>query len=57
MAAQACSNLDKQLAELYSEKVTVNLEAQTSSISPEDFWKSMQMVAINNKALINIKRH
>ncbi len=53
MAAQACSNLDKKLAELYSEKITVNLE-QKSSISPDDFWKSMQVIALNNKAILNI---
>ncbi|MDD3236652.1 MAG: hypothetical protein PHV37_00965 [Candidatus Gastranaerophilales bacterium] len=59
MAAQAVSDLDKKLAELYSEKVTVNLDnvgESKSSLSPEDFWKSMQLVAVTNKAFINIVR-
>lgn len=58
MAAQACSNLDKKLAELYAEKVTVNLDniEAKSSMTPDEFWKSMQLIAVNNKAFINIIR-
>lgn len=52
MAAQACSNLDKKLTELYAEKITVNLDNK-SSLSPDDFWKSMQVIAVNNRAFIN----
>ena len=59
MAALASSNLDKQLAELYSETVTVNVEnldQKTSKLSPDDFWKSMQVIATNNKAFIKISK-
>ncbi len=55
MVAQACANLDKKLTELYSEKITVNLE-QKSTISPDDFWKSMQVIAVNNRAILNISK-
>jgi hypothetical protein len=55
MGAQACANLDKKLTEIYSEKVTVNLD-QKSTISPEDFWKSMQVIAVNNRAILNIAK-
>ena len=53
MGAKACANLDKKLTEIYSEKVTVNLE-QKSTISPDDFWKSMQVIAVNNRAILNL---
>lgn len=55
MALAACNNIDKKLAELYAEKVTVNLD-QNSSLSPEDFWKSMHLIANNNKAFINFNK-
>ncbi len=55
MSSQACSDLDKKLAQLYAEKVTVNLD-QKSSISPDDFWKSMQLIAVNNQAFIKIRK-
>ena len=46
------NDLDEKLAQLYSEKITVNLEAK-SSLSPADFWNSMELIAINNKAVMN----
>ena len=55
MAVVAVSNIDKRLAELYAEKVTVNLDSQ-SSLSPDDFWKSMHLIANNNKAFINFNK-
>ncbi len=55
MGTLACSDLDKKLAQLYAEKVTVNLD-QKSSISPDVFWQSMQVIAVNNKAFINFKK-
>ncbi len=55
MGAQACVNLDKKLTEIYSEKVTVNLD-QKSTISPDDFWKTMQVIAVNNRAILNIAK-
>ncbi len=48
----AVNDLDEKLAQLYSEKITVNLEAK-SSLSPADFWNSMELIAINNKAVMN----
>ncbi len=55
MTVQACTDLDKKLTELYSSTVTVNLN-QASSLAPEDFWKSMQMIAVNNKIMMNFKK-
>ena len=50
----AVNDLDQKLAQLYSEKVTVNLDAK-STLSPNDFWSSMELIAINNKAVINFQ--
>ncbi|HIQ88797.1 TPA: hypothetical protein IAA68_03105 [Candidatus Galligastranaerophilus faecipullorum] len=50
----AVNDLDQRLAELYSTKVTVNLEAK-STLSPNEFWSSMELIAINNKAVMNFK--
>ena len=52
MAFTPNNAVDKKLAKLYAEKVTVNLDRK-SSLDPEDFWKSMQMIAMTNKAMIN----
>ena len=43
-----CPNnaIDKKLAKMYAEKMTVNLENR-STLDPEDFWKTMQMIAVN----------
>ncbi len=50
----AVNDLDQKLAQLYSEKVTVNLDAK-STLSPNEFWSSMELIAINNKAVINFQ--
>ena len=50
----AVNDLDQKLAQLYSEKVTVNLDAK-STLSPNDFWSSMELIAINNEAVINFQ--
>lgn len=50
----AVNDLDAKLAQLYQEKVTVNLEAK-STLSPSDFWSSMELIATNNKAVMNFK--
>ena len=50
----AVSDLDQKLAQLYSEKVTVNLDSK-STLSPNEFWSSMELIAINNKAVINFQ--
>ncbi len=54
MAMAAVRDLDSKLAELYSTKVTVNLESK-STLSPTEFWDSMELIAINNKAVMNFK--
>ena len=54
MAVTPNNELDKKLASMYAQKVTVNLDI-TSSLSPDDFWKSMNFIAVTNKALINFK--
>lgn len=46
--------IDKKLAKMYAEKVTVNLDNR-STIDPEDFWKTMQVIAIANKAMMHLK--
>ena len=50
----AVNDLDQKLAQLYFEKVTVNLDAK-STLSPNEFWSSMELIAINNKAVINFR--
>lgn len=55
MALAPNNAIDKKLAKIYAEKVTVNLDNR-STLDPEDFWKTMQMVAVNNKALMHLKR-
>lgn len=52
MAVNIVEDLDQKLAEVYSEKMTVNLE-QKSTLNPEDFWNSMNIIAGTNKALMN----
>ena len=54
MAMSPNSELDKKLASIYSDKVTVNLDTN-SSLSPDEFWKTMNFIAVTNKALINFK--
>lgn len=54
MAVTPNNELDKKLASMYAQKVTVNLD-RTSSLSPDDFWKTMSFIAVTNKALINLK--
>ncbi len=45
-------SFDNRINEIYGEKVTVNLDSN-SSCTPEQFWDSMELIAINNKAAIN----
>ena len=54
MKLQITENFDQKLAELYSSKVTVNLDNK-SQINPNEFWNSMEMIAVNHKAMINFK--
>ena len=55
MKLQITENFDKKLAELYSSKVTVNLDNRESTIDPNKFWNSMELIAVNHKAMINFK--
>lgn len=55
MAVRSADSIDRKLAEMYASKVTVNLECK-STLSPDEFWSSMQMIAANNKAMLNYKR-
>ena len=54
MALQITNDFDKKLNQLYSSKVTVNLEAK-STMSVNEFWSSMELIAVNHKAMINYK--
>ncbi len=56
MAVTACNNFDKRLTELYAGKVTVNLDNNNSSLSPDEFWKSMHLIANNNKIYMNLQK-
>ena len=53
MALYPNNAIDKKLAKMYAEKVTVNLDNR-SSLDPEDFWKTMQMIAVANKAMMHL---
>ena len=55
MKLQITDNFDQKLAELYSSKVTVNLDNNESKIDPNKFWNSMELIAVNHKAMINFK--
>lgn len=55
MKLKIAENFDQQLAELYSSKVTVNLDNTKSAIDPNKFWNSMELIAVNHKAMINFK--
>jgi viroplasmin and RNaseH domain-containing protein len=55
MKLQIANNFDQKLAELYSSKVTVNLDNRESIIDPNKFWNSMELIAVNHKAMINYR--
>ena len=54
MNLQIAEDFDKKLAEIYSSQVTVNLENQ-SKITPNEVLDSMELIAINRKAMINFR--
>ena len=54
MAVAPTDSIDKKLVKLYAQKTTVNLDSK-STLSPEDFWNSMSIIAMNNKAVINFR--
>ena len=55
MRLQITNDFDQKLAELYSSKLTVNLDNKESTIDPNKFWNSMELIAINHKAMINYR--
>ena len=55
MRLQITENFDQKLAELYSSKVTVNLDNRESTIVPNKFWNSMELIAVNHREMINYK--
>ena len=55
MKLQITNNFDQKLAELYSSKVTVNLDNRESAINPNEFWNSMELIAVNHRAMINFR--
>ena len=38
-----------------TDKVTVNLDNNKSTIDPNKFWNSMELIATNHKAMINYR--
>ena len=54
MNLQITNDFDKKLNELYSSKVTVNLDSK-STMNVNDFWNSMELIAVNHKAMINFR--
>lgn len=54
MKLQITENFDQKLAELYSSKVTVNLDTK-STVDPNKIWNSMELIAVNHKAMINFR--
>ena len=55
MKLQITENFDQKLAELYSSKVTVHLDNRESKIDKNKFWNSMELIAVNHKAMINYR--
>ena len=54
MQIQITNDFDQKLAQLYSSKVTVNLDNK-SAMDPNKFWNSMEMIAMNHRAMINYR--
>ena len=54
MKLQITNDFDKKLTELYSSQVTVNLDTK-STIDPNKFWNSMELIAVNHRAMINYR--
>ena len=54
MNLQITNDFDKKLNELYSSKVTVNLDSK-STMNVNEFWNSMELIPVNHKAMINFR--
>ena len=49
-------DLETRLADMYKTLGEPKLAEERKEVSPDDFWKSMRMVAMNNQALINYQK-
>ncbi len=54
MRLQITNDFDQKLTELYMSQVTVNLDAK-STMNPNEFWSSMELIAVNRKAMMNFR--
>ena len=54
MQLKISEDFDKKVTQLYSSQVTVNLDTQ-STMDPNAFWSSMEMIAMNHRAMINFR--
>ena len=54
MAVAPTHSIDKELVKHNEKKTTVNLDSK-STLTPEEFWSSMSIIAMNNKAVINFR--
>ncbi len=54
MRMQISNDFEQKLAQIYSSKVTVNLDTE-SPLSPKEFWSTMEVIAVNHKAMINFR--
>ena len=53
MAIGARDGIDKKLTQLYADKQTSNFDIK-SKVDPEQVWQGMTMIAMNNKAFMQI---
>ena len=54
MRLKITNDFDQKLTELYMSQVTVNLDAK-STMNPHEFWSSMELIAVNRKAMMNFR--
>jgi len=54
MRLKITNDFDQKLTELYMSQVTVNLDAK-STMNPNGFWSSMELIAVNRKAMMNFR--
>ncbi|MBQ2983950.1 MAG: hypothetical protein IJD57_04060 [Candidatus Gastranaerophilales bacterium] len=54
MRLKITNDFDQKLTELYMSQVTVNLDAK-STMNPNEFWSSMELIAVNRKAMMNFR--
>ena len=49
-------DIETRLADMYKTLGEPKLAEERKEVSPDEFWKSMRMVATNNQALINYQK-